>query len=145
MNADRQAVALRCRVDRPMHALAKRLIAARQQQHLHEAWIACATFNFVHRPLDALKRHDDASAQPRIAVQQFVARPVVHRLGESGRHVFGEEQLHAVQTIADRHGGAETVQALALDLLKRGGRLSRGRPPVRTGGQRRAGRVTDGI
>ncbi len=98
-------------VDRPVVALAQRMVVHHQQQDLHEAAVGGDAVDLLDRQFGVLHRHHDGGAQARLLVQPLGGDPVVHRAGEAGAHVLGEQQLHAVEAVADRDRGAERGRA----------------------------------
>ena len=147
MDADGEPVARGGGVDRPVMALAQRLVAARQQQHLHEARVGGAALDLVDGQSSVFCVGDhDAGAQPRLAVEPLARDPVVDGAREGGSHVLAEQELHAVEAVAGcRCRSPNGVEALGPHLLERGRRLAFGGPPIGARGQRRAGGVADGV
>ena len=82
VNADRQAVAFRRAVDRPVLPPAQREFGLRQHQHLDEALVLGAAVDLLGGELRAVHRHDDGCAQPRIAIQPFRGDPPVDRTAQ---------------------------------------------------------------
>ena len=112
MDADRQSVALGRGIDRPEVPPSKRHLLHRQDQHLDEAPVLGAALDLVHRVFGVLHRHDDGGAQPRIAVEPFPGDPVVERAREGRRHVLREQELDAIEAIADRQARLPAVEHL---------------------------------
>ena len=143
MDADRQAVAFRRRVDRPVLAATERGLGADQQHHLDETAVGGAAVDLIHRQFGVLHRHDDGRAQPGVAVQPFPGDPVVQRAGHGDAKVLAELRLDAVQAVADREPGAERIQRLPAE----GGDVGAGAAgfvaPVLPETQRIAGGIAD--
>ena len=145
MDAERQAVALGGGVDRPQVAAAERRLLHRQHEDLHEAPVLGATLDLIDRILGVLHRHHDRRPQARIAIEPFLDHPVVERAREGRGHVLAEQQAHAVEAIADGDAGLPAVADLRGELRRRGGGPAVLAAPLRARGERRVGRIGDGL
>ena len=145
MDADRQAVALRCGVERPEMPAPERHLAHRQHQHLDEAWVGGEPLDLLDGELDVLQRHHDRGAQARIAVEPFPRDPVVDRAGEGARHVLVEGKLDAIETIADREARAPAVEHLGAERARRRSPAACRAPGIRPRRDRRIGRIGDAV
>jgi hypothetical protein len=83
-----------------------------------EAAIWRDALDFLDRQFGVLHRHHDRGAQAGLLVQPLLSHPVVHRAGETGAHVLAEQQLHAVEAVADRQAGAERGQRLGAQRIE---------------------------
>ena len=101
--------------------------------------------DFLGREVGTVRRHDDGRAQAIVAIQPLGADPVVDRAAERGRQVLAEEDLGAMDHVADRPAGAEPVQQMGLHRLQ----AAAGRPgrqtPIGTAVDRGIGRVAAGF
>ena len=145
MDAERQAVALGGGVDRPQVAAAERRLLHREHEDLHEAPVLGATLDLIDRILGVLHRHHDRRPQARIAIEPFLDHPVVERAREGRGHVLAEQQAHAVEAIADGDAGLPAVADLRGELRRRGGGPAVLVAPLRARGERRVGRIGDGL
>ena len=145
MDADRQVMPLRRRVDRPVEALAERHVAHRRHEHLHEAPVGRAALDLVDRHFGILQRHHDRRAQPRLAIEPLPRDPIVERLREGRRHVLAEQQVHAVEAIADGDAGAEARERLAAERFEVGSGPAAAAAPIRPRAERRMLRIGDRI
>ena len=143
MDADRQAVFLGGRVDRPVVALAQRMVVHHQQQDLHEAAVGGDAVDLLDRQFGVLHRHHDGGAQAWLLVEPLGGDPVVHRAGEAGAHVLAEQELHAVEAVADGDAGAERGEGVGAECVEVGAGPGVGQAPVGAGGERRVGGVGD--
>ena len=110
-----EAVLLGRRIERPIEPPAEQHVAHHQQQHLHEAAVVRDALDLGDRELRVLRRDQDRGAQPRLLVEEMLARPVVHRRAKRSRHVLVEERDRAMQIVADRVAQAEPVEHVAAD------------------------------
>ena len=144
MDADRQAVPLGRREDRPVMPPPERHLLHRQHHDLHEALVLGAALDLVDRVFDVLHRHDDRGAQARIAVEPFLGDPVVQRAMEGARHVLVVDELHAVEAVQDREARAPFVEHLRGKLLDARRRVAVLAAKVRPRGDRRVRRIGRG-
>jgi hypothetical protein len=145
VNAERQAVALRRRIDRPVLAPTERGLAHRRHQHLDEAGVFGATLDFLDRVFDVLQRHDDRGGEARVAVEPFRGDPVIDGPGKGPRHVFVEDQRHAIEAIAKGMAGAPAPEHLGLQVGETGRGLARGIAQIGPRRDRRLWRVADAV
>ena len=143
VNTDRQTVALRGLEYRPVFPPAERRLAHGENQHLHEATIRSAALDLGDRVIGVLHRHDDRSAQPRIAIEPLFGDPIIDRLGERRRHVLAEKQLHAVKAITDRDIDIPAIERLRAQRIDVVGWLAGLAAPIGARRQRGIGRIVD--
>ena len=143
MNADRQAVAFGRCIDRPVLAAPERHFADRRHQHLDEARVGGAALDLRRRRI----RRSAAAPRWRRAgaasgSSHSLRDPVVDGAGEGARQVFAE------------HGGRRRGSCRWRCGCRRGrdcspcadrGGAAGGVAPVGPDGERRAGRITDGV
>ena len=143
VDADREAVALGGGIDRPVDRLAERLLAEHQHQDLHEARIAGAALDLLHRALGRLHRQHHRAPEPGVLGEPFRRQPVVEGAREGRGQVLVAERLHREQAVADGMGEAEAVERRlrGLDGIGIGAALA----PVGAHGERRIGRIGDGL
>ena len=138
VDADRQIVLHRGFVDRPIIAAPEQHLVHREKLHLHEPRVSGSEFDFLRRVMRVLCGHDDAGAQPRIAIQPFGGNPVVHCTAQCLRQVLAVHGLATVQAVDDGGAAVEAVERLALQHCEVGAGLALCGPPVGAAGDRRA-------
>ena len=130
-------------VDRPVVTLAQRHVVHHQQQDLDKALVGRDAVDLFHRQFGVLHRHDDRGAQARLLVEPLARDPVVQGVGETGAHVLAEQQLRAVEAVADRQAGAEWGERLRSQRIEVRAGLAVEQAPVGARCQRRVGRICD--
>ena len=107
--------------------------------------VGCEALDLFGREVSAVWWHDDGRPQPIVAIQPLRADPVVDGAAKRGRQVLAEEDLGAVDDVADRPAGPEPVQQMGLHRLQ----AAAGRPgrqtPIGTAVDRSVGRVAAGL
>ena len=138
MDPDRQIVLHRGFVDWPIIAAAEQHLVHRKKLHLYEPRVSGSELDLLCRVMRVLCRHDDAGAQPRIAIQPFGGNPVVHCAAQCLRQVLAVDGLATVQAVDDGGAAVEAVERLALQNCEVGAGLALCWPPVGAAGDRRA-------
>ena len=87
--------------------------------------------------LDILQRHHDRGAQARVMIEPLPRNPVVDGAGEGARHVLVEDELDAIEAVADGKGGAPAVEHLGCE-------RARHRSPAACPALRKSGRAEIG-
>ena len=112
MDRDRQPMLLGCRPHRPVQAPAQCHLALSKYQHGDEPFVGGPPLDFLDGKVRRLQRHDDRGAQALVLGHPFGGDPVVGRLGEGCREIGIIDRVRAVEAVADREIGAETVERL---------------------------------
>ena len=118
VDADRQAVALGGRVDRPVLRMAERGVAGGEQQDLDEAGVGGAAVDLGGGGVRVLRGDDDRGAKPGFAVEPLGGDPVVQRGGQGGGEMPVEQGLDAVEAVQDGEARAEAVQHVAAQSVR---------------------------
>ena len=114
VHPDRQTVADRRLVDRPVLALPHRLVGARQHQHLHEAWVARQPIDLCGGRDRILVGDHDRSAEALVAGEPLVGQPVVRGAGHHRGELEVEHLADPEQRVEHRVLDLPRVEQLGL-------------------------------
>ena len=125
-------------IDWPELPASERDLAGHQHQHLHEAHVVGASFDFGNRKLGIMCRDHDRRAQARIPAEPMITDPIVGGAAEHGGHVFAVHDLGTVQAVENAKPRLVTIQHMRLHRFQRRSRLLVAvELPVRAARQRR--------
>src|SRR5262245_62260371 len=92
MDSDRKLELLGRGVDRPEDPPPEQYFAHHEKQHLDEAPIGSDALDLGDGGFGIVERHDDGGAQARLAVEQLLRHPVVHRAAQRSEEHTSELQ-----------------------------------------------------